>query len=172
MNSLILTERSKSPITQELSTTTILISLVNSLNDLLKKIPTESLPENEISNHFCGKKPTKIPLIEYAARLQKCINSEVTSLICAIIYLDRLCQKNKIKVSPMNVHRMLFVSIVLSVKFNEDEHFSNSTFAKIGGVSVERLVEMEAAYLEGLDFSLFVEKVEFDVYKNYLCLKA
>lgn len=59
-----------------------------------------------------------------------------------------------------NVHRILLVSVLLAVKANEDVHFDNKHYSKVGGIVLSELNELEIAMLERFKFDLKVSVTE------------
>ena len=59
---------------------------------------------------------------------------------------------------------------MLSAKFYDDLYYSNAYYAKVGGVKINELNSLEAAFLEMIEFRLFVSPEEFEQYKNHVIL--
>ena len=64
--------------------------------------------------------------------------------------------------------RLLFTALLVSVKFLEDEYFSNKYYSKVAGVPLPQLNRMEFEFLSSLEFEVFIEKETFQSYRNYL----
>ena len=60
-----------------------------------------------------------------------------------MIYIDRLQLKSKIHINSSNIHKLLVTSIMVASKFNDDDYYSNSCYAKAGLVSLEELNLLE-----------------------------
>ena len=58
--------------------------------------------------------------------------------------------------------------MLVSIKYNEDEYFSNKFYAKVGGISVKDLDFLEYAFLTLIDFQLFVDEELYNKYSNYI----
>ena len=54
-----------------------------------------------------------------------------------------LITRNEIVLRYTNVYKIILGACVLSVKFNEDSKFPFSYYAKIGGITVSELSEVE-----------------------------
>ncbi len=67
-----------------------------------------------------------------------------------------------------NIHRLVITSVLLAIKFNEDDYYSNNHYAKIGGISLQELNTLEGELIEGLNWIVWVEKSLFDKYSSYL----
>ena len=93
----------------------------------------------------CHKKP-KISILEYINRIIKYTYLEKSSLIVSLIYLDRICQ-NDILLTDYNIHRLLLISIIISIKeFNS----------------------IESDFVNFINYYLFVTEEEYFKYKMYL----
>lgn len=117
---------------------------------------------------FTSKFLPKICLGDYLNRILKYTKIEESTLVIALIYLDRICKKNKILLTEYNVHRLLFSSILASLKYNEDKFYSNIFYAKIGGVEVKKLNKLEAEFLVHINFDLYVEPQLYEKYETTL----
>lgn len=57
---------------------------------------------------------------------------------------------------------------MVSIKFLEDDYFSNSYYAKIGGIKLSELNHIEASFLKLIDFDIFIKEKEFKDCFNYI----
>ena len=57
---------------------------------------------------------------------------DISSLIIAIIYLDRFCNKNKYILTKNNIYIILSTVCLISIKFNEDYPVSYKYYSEIG----------------------------------------
>ena len=132
----------------------------------------EKLIENnasELNNSIFNLKifeTEEIPTIsinKYIERIVKYTNCEENTLILSLIYLDKICLKN-INLTVYNIHKFVFSSILISIKFNEDKIYKNDYYAYIAGVSLKELNLMEDNFLQILDYQVFVNKNIFNKY--------
>ena len=63
-----------------------------------------------------------------------------------------------------NIHKFVFSSILISIKFNEDKIYKNDYYEYIAGVSLKELNLMEDNFLQILDYQVFVNKNIFNKY--------
>ncbi len=117
---------------------------------------------------FSMKSIPTISLKDYLERVISYSKIENNTLITSLIYIDRLCQKTNLILTPYNMHRIIFTSILLSLKYNEDTLYSFSFYSKIAGVNVKELKSLESEFIKLIDFSLYVEAEQFEKYKQYL----
>ena len=117
---------------------------------------------------YTSRKLPEISVNDYIVRIAKYMKIEDSTLILALIYIDRITRKRKIFVNEYNVYRLFFMSVVVATKYNEDKHYSNTYYAKIGGVELEQLNQMECEFVMSINFDLFVEAKVYDKYETSL----
>ena len=116
---------------------------------------------------FSSHKKPKISILDYINRITKYTYVEKSSLIVSLIYLDRICQ-NDILITDYNIHRLLLISIIMSIKINEDQIFGNNYYAEVGGVSIKEFNSIESDFVNYINYYLFVTEEEFFKYKRFL----
>jgi hypothetical protein len=70
--------------------------------------------------------------------------------------------------TEFNIHRIILSAVVLAIKYNEDDYYSNEFYAKVGGVSLQEINSLELDAINMLDHILFVDEEFFNKYKIYL----
>ena len=135
---------------------------VELISDLLKSIcdKNESQPLNFNSNllkPFTTKTRPSISIKDYLLRLTQFTKMEESTMILILIYIDRICNYNKI-----------LASAFVAIKFNEDIHYSLEVYAKIGGVPPSELEYLEFHFLILIKFALNVDRTLFDKYSETL----
>jgi hypothetical protein len=143
------------------------------VSQLLTDICDESPQEIEhstlkIIKPFISKKIPPISIENFMKRLLKYSKMESSTLLLILIYIDRVCFFGKFGLNYYNIHKLILASMVISIKYNEDEYFSNQFYAKVGGVSKEELNKLEYEFLSLIDFSLFVDEELFSKYYDYI----
>ena len=93
---------------------------------------------------------------------------ENNTLILILIYIDKICRNNNFRLNYFNIHKLIITSMLVSIKYNEDEYFSNNFYAKVGGISVKDLDFLEYVFLTLIDFQLFVDEDLYNKYSNYI----
>jgi hypothetical protein len=149
----------------------ILPELLEEISSVLEAIIRQNKngknTENKYIEIFYTQEPS-ISIYDYLDRIQKYLNVNNSTIILSLIYIDRICKEKGIKLRKNNIHRILFTSIVLSIKYNEDKFCKNSFYAKVGGISVKELTKLENAFLKLIEFKLFVSDDLFQKYYSYL----
>ena len=114
---------------------------------------------------FSTKSPSKVTLQYFFGRIKKYTKIEKSTLIIILIYADRMCTTSGIILNPHNIHRIILGCLLLAIKYNEDLYFTNEQYAKVGGVSIQELNELELYSIQLLNFNLFISE---DIYEKYI----
>jgi hypothetical protein len=140
----------------------------NSLKNLNMPLHSEELLNEDYNQIFFSKKPPKITIIGYLERIVRYSKTDESTLIIMLIYIDRLCDFNNIILNKYNIHRIIISSVLLAIKYNEDDYFSNMYYAKVGGTSLKEINFLEIEFMKFINYSLFVNENLFNTYRSYL----
>jgi hypothetical protein len=58
--------------------------------------------------------------------------------------------------------------MLLAIKYNEDYYYSNKYYARVGGISLCELNELEYYLLILLEFDIFIDDDVYEKYENQL----
>jgi hypothetical protein len=58
--------------------------------------------------------------------------------------------------------------MLLAIKYNEDDYYSNKYYARVGGISLCELNELEYYLLILLEFDIFIDDDVYEKYENQL----
>ncbi|XP_050237613.1 cyclin-P3-1 [Mercurialis annua] len=117
---------------------------------------------------FHGLRAPTLSIRQYVERIFKYAGCSPSCFIVAHIYVDRLIQNIDIRLTSLNVHRLLITSVTVAAKFIDDAFFNNAYYAKVGGVSTEELNKLEMKFLFSIDFRLQVNVNTFGRYCSQL----
>ena len=138
-------------------------SLLNKITQILEIV----LEENEsISHDYSKKMPLSsynIPSIsikDYLLRIQNYTEAEESTFIIALMYINRLNKIGKIYLTPYNIHRIVFVAILLAIKYNED--------SMIAGIPMKELKYLESEFTCLIKFNLYINDEDYRDYKSNL----
>ena len=84
-------------------------------------------------------------------------------ILHTVVIVDRLILRNSLAgfhLCKANVHRVLLVASVISCQMLDDAPYNNAWWARVGGVSVEHLNELELFTVRALDHRLCVSAAE------------
>ena len=142
------------------------------ISDILTDICEEgkSNPEEKLKllKPFISKKIPSITIINYIERLFKYSKVSENTMILVLIYIDRICANHKINLNYYNIHKIILASFIVTIKFHEDDYYSLTFYAKLGGVTIKEINNLEYEFLNLIDFNLFVSDELYDKYNNYL----
>ena len=116
---------------------------------------------------FSSSTIPKISILEYLNRIVNYTKIEDSTLITSIIYLDSVT-KNGIYLTDYNIHTLLLICILIAIKMNEDDIYTNDYYAEVAGISLKKLNKIEHEFLNMNKFKLFVDKDIFEQYQRYL----
>ena len=146
-----------------------LIEIISStLQTIIKDNKKQKKSQKDFDKIFNHSQDPEISLFDYLSRIYKYSLINDSTLIISLIYIDRICKNKGFKLTKNNIHRVLFSSILTSIKFNEDKVYPNSFYAKIAGISVKELNKLESAFLKFINFKLFVSDEIYNLYSSYL----
>ena len=156
--------------TEEESSKKIIIhkTLLKEIDNTLTEIISEKKNSKNQNDIFSHARVPKIPLFDYLLRIQKYTRFDNSTIIMALIYIDRVCIRKGLTLTNYNIHRLLFTSILISIKFNEDIIYDNLLYSKIGGIPLAELNKLEQEFLKRIGFSLFVSEEVYKKYYTYL----
>ncbi|CAK68099.1 unnamed protein product (macronuclear) [Paramecium tetraurelia] len=149
------------------------ISLLQNLSDLLESLIEKNVMETNQDSVFNSGTTPEISLENYLMRIQRHARCSEECFVIALIYLDRIQEINQeFQYTEKNIHRYLkiiqfrcfIIAVVLAIKYQDDEIFKNDYYAKVGGISIQELNDMEESFLNLLDFELFVYHETFSLY--------
>ena len=149
------------------------IIIIKKISDLLSDICDENT--NEFNNEknpyikpFLSKNIPQITIKDYLERLYKHSKINASTIILILIYIDRICNIHKFKLSYFNIHKLILASMIIATKYNEDEYYSSKFYAKLGGVSKAEVVALEYYFISLINFNLFVENELYNKYNDYI----
>ena len=121
---------------------------------------------SNLDGHFTFKMKPSISLLDYLRRIIKYLKIEYSTLIIAMIYIDRIC-KEKVFLNEYNIHRIMLISIYIAYIYNEDCNYDNKYLALVSGLSKTEMMTLEEDFLDLIDFNLYVKEEIFEKYKKY-----
>lgn len=107
----------------------------------------------------------------YLERLAEYYHCSDQCLVLSLVYIDRIVKLHpEFVVSPLNVHRLLAVSMMSAAKFWDDVFYSNSHYAKVAGVRVKEICTLEAQFLKLIDWRLLVQADDYGLYHSQILM--
>ena len=99
-----------------------------------------------------------ISLLDYLRRILKYVKIEYTTLIIAMIYIDRIC-KEKVFLNEFNIHRIMLISIYMAYTYNEDRIYDNKYLALVSGLNKSEMLLLEEDFLDLKKMGDFILKI-------------
>ena len=152
------------------------LELINSISKTLETILEKNkqlsnykeIIKNQSKMYFSSYTIPTISIKEYLIRIQIYSGIENSTLILSLILIDKMCKRSGILLTYFNIHRILFSSLLISIKYNEDSFYNNTFYSQIAGVKPDELQLLEYTFLEYNDFNVFVKDFEYKQYEKYL----
>ena len=148
------------------------MKLIENISDLLSDICDEyksdfnSQNNNSLLKPFLLKQIPSISIKDYLIRLNKYTKLNNSTIILILIYIDKICNYNKFKLSYYNIHKLILASMLFAIKYNEDEYYSLKFYAELGGISINEMSNLEYQFLVLIRFELYVDEELFNKYSN------
>lgn len=148
-----------------------LISAISALFlEIIKK--NEKKKKKCIHDVFYNEAKPQLTIKEYLIRIAHYTNIDESVLIMIPISINNYIKKNKNCICINNVFRLILASVVINMKFYQDVNYSFQHYAKVGGVTIKELKELEYYFYIGINNSLYVNESLFKQYKNFFLLKS
>ena len=143
-------------------------TLINTLSviftDICKENDINPIINNKNISLFLTDSIQTITINDYLQRLVKYTQVESSTLIAMLIYIDRICELNNFIINSYNVYKILFSSLIIAIKYNEDEYYDNKFYAKVGCLTLKEMNNLVINYLSLIDFKLYISEKVFDTY--------
>ena len=164
--------KGNSPEEKEIKNLELINSISKALNTILDKNKNvknyKDILKKQSMMYFSANTIPNITIKDYLVRIQNYSEVEKSTLILSLILIDRMCRKSGILLTHYNIHRILFSSLLVSIKYNEDSYFDNNFYSQIAGVKPNELKLLEYSFLEYNDFNIYVKDDEYKQYEKYL----
>ena len=180
----ILNDRDIDEIKDNIDKDTKNIKASNHVIDIVADILEEIVKDNEKNNEnesnisdsnesaiisvFTSNKTPQISIKKYLTRIMKYSKPETSTVIICLIYIDKICENSSLQLSIYNIHRIILSCMILALKYNEDDYYSNKYYAKVGGISLKELNELEYNIMVLLQFNFFVDDITYEKYQAQL----
>ena len=180
----ILNDRDIDEIKNNIDKDTKNIKASNHVIDIVADILEEIVKDNEKNNEnelnrsdsnesaiisvFTSNKTPQISIKKYLTRIMKYSKPETSTVIICLIYIDKICENSTLQLSIYNIHRIILSCMILALKYNEDDYYSNKYYAKVGGISLKELNELEYNIMVLLQFNFFIDDITYEKYQAQL----
>jgi len=94
----------------------------------------DGVPDPGPVTKFHALRPPTISIFDYCSRIHKYASASPESFVLALVYIDRLIQRNSLLLTSLNVHRIIITAVMLAAKGHDDAYFNNAYFAKVSDI--------------------------------------
>ena len=162
-------EEEKDPLKNNLDLIKSISSALTTILEENKKLDNyKEIIKKQSKMVFSANSIPNISVKDYLIRIQTYSGIEKSTLILSLILIDHICKKSDLILTYYNIHRVLFGSILISIKFNEDSYYDNKFYAEIAGVKLKELKLIEESFFQLNDFNVYVDFQEYEQYTKYL----
>ena len=117
--------------------------------------------------HFTVLMQPGLSLLNYLRRILHFLKLDFSTLIIAMIYIDRIC-KEKVFLNEFNIHRIMIIAIYIAYIYNEDKKYDNNYLSLVSGMSKDEIITLEEDFLELIEFNLFVNDEIYFIFQDYI----
>jgi len=143
--------------------------IVKILGSVLEQVTKRNARYPIISNSitkFDGLGPPEIAIRPYLDRIFRYANCSNECFVLSLIFVDRIIQRHPdFYISSLNIHRLFITSIITAAKFFDDVYYNNAFYARVGGLNIEEINDLEIEFLFLLNFSLHTDPDEYERYR-------
>eukprot|EP01065_Artemidia_motanka_P041041 TRINITY_DN5254_c4_g1_i1.p1 TRINITY_DN5254_c4_g1~~TRINITY_DN5254_c4_g1_i1.p1 ORF type:complete len:226 (+),score=73.34 TRINITY_DN5254_c4_g1_i1:68-679(+) len=100
-----------------------------------------------------------VSIADYLIRMCKYGLCSSPVFVHMLVLIDRVARK--VRLTTLNVHRIIAVAFFVSVKLVDDEFYGCSYYASISGVAADDLHDMERIFIREVDWELHVEAEQY-----------
>ncbi|KAH9963344.1 cyclin-domain-containing protein [Russula dissimulans] len=127
---------------------------------------------------FHARTAPTISLESYLLRILKYCPTTNEVFVSLLVYFDRMAKLAKEStghefiIDSCNIHRLVIAGVTVASKFFSDVFYTNSRYAKVGGLPHHELNHLELHFLSLNDFRLMISPDEMQVYARRLVFHA
>jgi len=161
-------EKEMSSLRSDIDEETYKFMLAPLLAHLLTQLvlANDKLPMQKRATVFnAGGSAPDISVQSYMDRIIKYCPCSPEAFICSFLLIDRLSHSKALRITSLNVHRILLTSIMIATKLLDDCRWNNKYYSHVAGVSAKELLSLECRYLSMIDYSLHVSPQLFETYR-------
>ena len=167
-NKFNLDEKINCKVNERNESKVVLKLISNLLTDICETNKSPSDEKISLLKPFILKKIPSISIINYIERLFKYSKHSEEIMIIVLIYIDIIRSKHKINLNYYNIHKIIFASFIVTIKFHEDDYYSLNYYSKLSGIPKKEIINLEYEFLQLMNFNLFIKDELFEKYKGYL----
>ncbi|KAI4119642.1 MAG: hypothetical protein LQ345_000440 [Seirophora villosa] len=147
----------------------LVVLVSNMLMELVRFNDDIPLKDGRLTR-FHSRAPPTISIKDYLQRLTTHATLSPPILLSMVYYIDRLCALYPaFTISSLTVHRFLITSATVASKGLSDSFWTNSLYARVGGVSLKELALLELEFLWRVEWRIVPKpEVLVDYYRSLI----
>lgn len=147
----------------------LIIKLVHCLDKIINNNKIYCLDQSKLRfSPFELKNYPDISFYKYITNLYIYSKLNVSTLIYSFILIDRLLNTSKLILNDKNIFLLLFFSLRISIKVNEDYMLDDDSYCFLGKVKKQFYIINENYFLEAINYNIHVNIIEYNVYRKLL----
>lgn len=99
-----------------------------------------------------------ISVEKYTLRCVKYLGCDWYTLMVAGVYMSRLVGHYNTRICPRVAKFVTLTALMIASKFMDDNHYDNTYYAQVGGISLGQLNRFERVFLEKIHFDVCYDK--------------
>ena len=136
--------------------------LLPNIADVLKNSVVAYDDRVDDYNIYCSARCPDLTIDQFLSRFVKYLHCTPQCFVNMIINLRKFFYNNpSIGLHNKNIHRLISIALVVSIKMRDDLAYYNKFYARVIGVSLEELNLMEVYFLYGISWRLFITENMF-----------
>ncbi|KAG5478083.1 hypothetical protein LSCM4_05482 [Leishmania orientalis] len=141
-----------------------------STRERMRSLPYEVCPNG--FHLFQSERPSG-SYVALLTRFAEYTYISVSTLLSAVIYLDRLCLRHpRLLLTTRNIEKLLVASVRVASKVVDLRSVNNKNFSSVFSVPVHDMNELESEFLKLMNFDFFLSPKEFNNYAHLVQLPA
>ena len=113
---------------------------------------------------FDAKSVVQVPLVDYLRRWVRLTRASAEEIVTASCLIDRCVECTEMVLTDLNMHRVVLAALVITSKYVNDEPFTNTQYATVGGVTLAEIGRLEKQFFRAIDFDAHVNASCFAKY--------
>jgi len=127
-------------------------------------------PMSKKAKIFCSGNTPSMSIQDYLSRIRKYFRCRDECFVLALVFIDRVAKADSgMAVTALNAHRLLLIAVVVAAKIQDDIHYCNAYYAKVGGLALQEVNLLEVHFVTILSWELYVGPEEYEFYHNVVC---
>lgn len=115
---------------------------------------------------FASKTEPTITMDNYVKRCMKFGKASPEALICTLICMGRVWARQRCLPDKYTMHRLFGVALMVCSKLYDDIYYNNRWWAKVLGLDLSELNDLEVKFVTVINFELHVERPEYQTYQT------